>query len=51
MKLTKVRLQNIIKHNGKQTRKKYKYDKKIMNHTNTIRRKKPFNLRNNTLRK
>jgi hypothetical protein len=50
MKLTKVRLQKLMRHNGNQTRKKYKYDKKIFHHTNTMRRKKPFNLRNNTLR-
>lgn len=50
MKITKGRLQKIIKHKGNQTRKKHKYDGKLFNHTNTMRRKRPFNLRNNTLR-
>ena len=44
-------IKTIIKRNGIQTRKKYKYDRKLFNHTNTMRRKKPFNLHTNTLRK
>ena len=50
MKLTKSRLQKIINNNGKQTRKKYKKTVKILKHTNTIRNKKQFNLRNSTLK-
>jgi len=50
MKLTKVRLQRIIKNNGKQTRKKYKKTSKILKHSNTARNKKQFNLRNITLK-
>lgn len=51
MKLTKKRLQKIINNNCKQTRKKYKKQFKILKHTNTARHKKPFNLRNTTLKK
>ncbi len=53
MKLTKKRLQKIINNNGKQTRKKHKKSLKILKHTNTVisyAKKKPFNLRNNTLK-
>lgn len=50
MKLTKARLYNIIRHQGKQTRKKYKKHENIWKHTNTARHKKQFNLRNTTLR-
>ena len=50
MKLTKKRLQRIIHNNGKQTRKKYKKQFKILKHTNTARNKKQFNLRNTTLK-
>lgn len=50
MKLTKVRLQKIIKNNGKQTRKKYQKTSKILKHSNTARQKKQFNLRNTTLK-
>ena len=44
MKLAKHRLQKIINNNKKQTRKKYNKPNKIMQHTNTARRKKHFNL-------
>jgi hypothetical protein len=50
MKLTKYRLQKIIKNNGNQTRKKYKKTSKILKHSNTARQKKQFNLRNMTLK-
>lgn len=50
MRLTKHRLQKIISNSGNQTRKKYKKNIKILNHTNTARRKRQFNLRNNTLK-
>lgn len=50
MKLTKVRLQKIISNNGKQTRKKYKKTTRILKHTNTVRNRKQFNLRNTTLK-
>jgi hypothetical protein len=50
MKLTKYRLQKIITNNGKQTRKKFKNHKKVLNHTNTTRNKKQFNLRNTTIK-
>lgn len=50
MKLTKARLEKIIRENGKQTRKKYNKNKNILKHTNTARHKKQFNLRNTTLR-
>jgi hypothetical protein len=51
MKLTKARLQKIINNkHGKQTRKKYKKNIKVLNHTNTVRNKKDFNLLNRTIR-
>jgi hypothetical protein len=50
MKLTKVRLQKIINNTNKQTRKKYKKHLKTLDHTNTCRNRKQFNLRNNTLK-
>jgi len=50
MKLTKSRLQKIVNNNGKQTRKKYKKTNRILKHTNTVRNKKQFNLRNTTLK-
>lgn len=51
MKLTKVRLQKIIGNkNGKQTRKRFKKNIKVLNHSNTVRNKKEFNLRNRTIR-
>ncbi len=50
MKLTKSRLKKIIKNNGNQTRKKYKKSFKILKHSNTVRQKKQFNLRNMTLK-
>ena len=49
MKLTKSRIDKLfLKEN--QTRKKFK-NKKMLTHTNTFRRKKPFNLKNTTLRR
>ena len=51
MKLTKVRLQKIINNkSGKQTKKKFKKNVKVLNHTNTIRNKKQFNLHNRTIK-
>jgi hypothetical protein len=50
MKLTKYRLQKIISKNGKQTRKKYKTNLKLLTHHNTARNKKQFNLHNRTLK-
>ncbi len=51
MKLTKARLQKILTNkNGKQTRKKYKRNIKLLNHTTTVRNKKDFNLLNRTIR-
>jgi hypothetical protein len=54
MKLTKDRLQKTINNTNKQTRKKLKKLKKVLNHTNTVCYKKhntkQFNLRNRTLK-
>ena len=51
MKLTKIRLQKIINNKfGKQTRKKFKKQLKLLNHNNTVRNRKQFNLRNRTIR-
>jgi len=50
MKLTKKRLQKIINNNGKQTRKKYKKSLKKLQHTNTVRNKRQFNLHNRTIK-
>lgn len=51
MKLTKARLQKVINNKfGKQTRKKFKKQLKLLNHNNTVRNKKDFNLRNRTIR-
>lgn len=63
MKLTKKRLQKIINSisqplstnaevniNNKQTRKKLKRNIKKLNHTNTVRNNRQFNLRNKTLK-
>jgi hypothetical protein len=50
MKLTKVRFRKIIGNNGKQTRKKFKKNVKVLNHTNTVSNKKQFNLRNRTIK-
>jgi len=50
MKLTKYRLTKQINSTNKQTRKKYnKYEKKF-GHSLTEKNKKPFNLKNKTLR-
>ena len=49
MKLSKARLQKTINNTNKQTRKKLKKEKKVLNHTNTVCYKKhntkQFNLR------
>ena len=51
MKITKYRLQKIINNkNSKQTRKKFKSNKKILTHTNTVRNKRPFNLLNRSIK-
>jgi hypothetical protein len=50
MKLTKVRLQKIIRNNGRQTRKNFKKNIKVLNHTNTVRNKKQFNLHNRSIK-
>jgi hypothetical protein len=51
MKLTKARLQKVINNNNnKQTRKKFKKHIKLLNHTNTARNKKQFNLLNRTIK-
>ena len=50
MKLTKCRLQKIIGNNGQQTRKKFKKNVKVLNHINTVRNKKQFNLHNRTIK-
>lgn len=49
MKITKARLEKARNANN-QTRKKYKSNKKLLTHTNTFRNRKPFNLRNNTIK-
>ena len=52
MNLTKYRLQKIINNkSGKQTRKKFKKTVKVLNHTNTARHRKQFNLHNRTISK
>lgn len=51
MKLTKFRLEKIINNkNKKQTRKRQKNGIKLLNHTNTVRNKKSFNLCNRTIK-
>jgi len=53
MRYTKHRLNKILQSNYKQTRKKYKTNKKqgfINSIRNTYKNKKQFNLRNNTLK-
>ena len=54
MKLSKARLQKTINNTNKQTRKKFKKGKKVLNHTNTVCYKKhntkQFNLRKRTLK-
>jgi hypothetical protein len=50
MKVTKYRLQKIINSSGQQTKKRYKMRINKQLHTNTVRNKKQFNLRNNTLK-
>ena len=49
MKLTKARIDKLFSKEN-QTKKRFK-NKKVLNHTHTFRRKKPFNLKNTTLRK
>ncbi len=48
MKLTKCRLNKIFS-KVNQTRKRFK-NKKVLNHNHTFRQKKPFNLKNMSLR-
>ncbi len=48
MKLTKGRLNKIFL-KEKQTRKNFK-NKKVLTHTHTFRRKRPFNLKNISIR-
>ncbi len=50
MKLTKFRLTKQINGQGKQTRRKFKKELKLLNHSNTSKAKKPFNLKNRTLK-
>lgn len=50
MKLTKNRLQKTINSTNKQTRKKIKQHIKMLDHTNTKRNLKKFNLRNKSIR-
>ena len=50
MKLTKARFQKIINNVNNQTKRKHKKNIKILNHNNTLRNKKQFNLRNVTLK-
>ena len=49
MKLTKSRIDKLFLKN-KQTRKQFK-NNKVLTHTHTFRKKKPFNLKNTTLRR
>lgn len=49
MKLTKGRIDKLFSKEN-QTKKRFK-NKKVLNHTHTFRSKKPFNLKNTTLRK
>jgi hypothetical protein len=51
MKLTKKRLNKIIQSNNKQTRKHLKKDKKYSSNPTTLRNRRQFNLRVNTLKK
>jgi hypothetical protein len=51
MKLTKVRLQKIINNKtGKQTKKKFKKNVKVLNHSNSVRNRRQFNLHNRTIK-
>jgi hypothetical protein len=50
MRYTKQRLNKIIQSNSKQTRKNYKTIKKDNISINTIKNRKQFNLRRNTLK-
>ena len=54
MKLTKARLQKTINNTNKQTRKKFKKLRTVLNHTNTIYnskyKTKQFNLQNRTIK-
>jgi hypothetical protein len=50
MNLTRVRLQKQISSKNKQTRKLFKKNVKVLKHVNTVRNKKSFNLRHNSLR-
>jgi hypothetical protein len=51
MNYTKRRLNKILQSTSKQTRKKYKTNKKhLFSNSATIRNRKQFNLRSNTLK-
>lgn len=50
MNLTRVRLQKQINSKNKQTRKLFKKNVKVLKHVNTVRNRKGFNLKNNSLR-
>ena len=51
MKLTKIRLQKIINNKtGKQTKKKFKKNVKVLNHSNSVRNRRQFNLHNRTIK-
>lgn len=52
MKLTKFRLLKQLdkQKSDKQTRRRFKKDIKLLNHTNTAKEKKQFNLKNKTLK-
>jgi len=50
MKITRTRLQKILNNNKIQTKKNYKQNKRLLNHTNTFRNKRGFNLRTTTLK-
>jgi|694.fasta_scaffold27956_9 hypothetical protein len=50
MNLTRVRLQKQINSKNKQTRKIFKKNVKVLKHVNTVRNRKVFNLKNNSLK-
>ena len=50
MKITKHRLEKIIRNNTIQTRKLRKTVGKVLKHTNTVRNKRAFNLKNQSLK-
>jgi len=50
MKITKKRLNKILQSTNKQTRKNFKKDRKLQSNSSTLRNKRQFNLKVNTLR-